>query len=154
MLNLFKKREKFILPVSGNCIPMEKVNDTVFSQKMMGDGFAIIPSDKTIYSPFSGEVSVLFPTKHAIGIKSDAGVEVLIHVGIDTVSLKGEGFESFVQQGDKITQGDKLIDVDFDLIKQKGFDPVVVIIFTNNSIKIDEKLQHGEHHEKLSISIK
>ncbi len=154
MFNLFKKKEKFILPISGDCIAIEDVNDSVFSQKMMGDGFAIVPSDKTVYSPFSGEVSVLFPTKHAIGIKSDDGIEVLIHIGIDTVSLQGEGFESFVQQGDKITQGDKLIDVDFDLVKQKGLDPVVVIIFTNNSIQIEDKLNHGEHHEQLSISIK
>lgn len=95
------KDEVIASPVDGTPESLTKVNDQVFSAKLMGDGAAVIPSDGTIYSPVTGTVTIAYETKHAYGIKSDDGAEVLIHIGLDTVNLKGEHFESFVKQGQK-----------------------------------------------------
>jgi glucose-specific phosphotransferase system IIA component len=119
----------FASPAQGELISIEKVNDPVFSQRMMGDGFAIIPEGEYFYAPFTGSVEMLFPTGHAIGLKSEDGIEVLIHIGLDTVKLKGEGFKTFVRQGDKVMIGDPLIKVDLELIKKKGYDTTTPIIF-------------------------
>ena len=123
--------QSIISPMSGKIIGIEEVPDAVFSQKMMGDGFAIEPSDGLVVSPINGVISILFPTKHAIGITSDNGLEILIHVGMDTVSLNGEGFEAFISQGDKVKVGDKLIYADLDKIKDKVPSIITPIVFTN-----------------------
>ncbi|WP_423790406.1 PTS sugar transporter subunit IIA, partial [Ligilactobacillus agilis] len=109
------------------------VNDQVFSTKLMGDGAAIVPSDGTVYSPVDGQVTVAYETKHAYGLKSKDGAEVLIHIGIDTVNLKGEGFESFVKQGQTVKAGDKLGTVDLAKVKAEGFDPTVMVVVTNTN---------------------
>lgn len=104
---------------------------------MMGDGAAILPEDTHFYAPFSGTVETVFPTKHAIGLKSDDGVELLIHVGLDTVELKGEHYTTHVNQGDKVKQGDLLLEADLDAIKQAGYDTTTVLVVTNTKDFVD-----------------
>ncbi|MBW6409879.1 glucose-specific PTS transporter subunit IIBC [Clostridium weizhouense] len=137
-----------ICPIEGEVIELSKVPDEVFSQKMMGDGFAIVPEGNVVYSPVDGEIATLFPTKHAIGLISNDGVEILIHVGMDTVSLKGEGFKSFVNQGDKVKAGDKLLEVDFNSIKNKVPSLITPIVFTNLQDNADLKVNYGKHKSR------
>ena len=121
----------FISPIKGEMKPITEVPDAVFSGKMMGDGFAIIPAEGTIVSPVNGKIVNLFPTKHAIGIISDSGREILIHVGIDTVKLKGEGFEAFIAENDRVEAGQLLLKVDLDFIKKNAPSIITPIVFTN-----------------------
>lgn len=125
------KETTIISPIKGEIKPITEVPDAVFSGKMMGDGFAIVPSDGTIVSPVDGKIVNLFPTKHAIGILSNGGREILIHVGIDTVNLKGKGFETLVSENDTVTQGQPLLKVDLDYIKQNAPSIITPIVFTN-----------------------
>lgn len=120
---------------SGNVELIEKVNDPVFSQKMMGDGFAVIPTTGAVVAPLAGKIVSLFPTKHAIGMETEDGVEVLIHMGLDTVKMEKMAFEIFVKEGQKVKAGDKLAQMDLEEIKREDKDPVVVVIFTNNKVK-------------------
>jgi len=132
----------FAAPMSGKLLPIHEVPDEVFSQKMMGDGFAIEPSEGVVLSPVDGTVVNLFPTKHAIGIKSDEGQEILIHVGIDTVKLDGKGFETFVSEGDKVTKGQKLLNVDLDFIAKEAKSTITPVVFTNwsgGTIQVEKK---------------
>ncbi|MFS0638798.1 glucose-specific PTS transporter subunit IIBC [Mesobacillus foraminis] len=123
----------FVSPIKGEIKPITEVPDAVFSGKMMGDGFAIIPSEGVIVSPVNGKIINLFPTKHAMGILSDSGREILIHVGIDTVNLKGQGFETLVNENDRIEKGQPLLKVDLDYIKQNATSIMTPIVFTNLS---------------------
>jgi glucose PTS system EIICBA or EIICB component len=123
--------EIFIAPIEGELLPITEVPDQVFSQKMMGDGFAILPKEGTVVAPVDGKIVNVFPTKHAIGIESANGREILIHFGIDTVKLNGEGFEAFVSQGDTVKKGDLLLKVDIDAIKDKVPSLMTPIVFTN-----------------------
>ncbi|MFD2046425.1 PTS system trehalose-specific EIIBC component [Ornithinibacillus salinisoli] len=118
-------------PISGNIVQLEEVPDPTFSQKMMGDGIAIEPTDGKVVAPFDGEVVQIFPTKHAIGLVSDSGIEVLIHIGLETVALKGEGFETHVRQGDKVKAGEPLVTFDLEFIKEKAKSLVTPIVITN-----------------------
>ncbi|MYL62584.1 PTS N-acetyl glucosamine transporter subunit IIABC [Bacillus hwajinpoensis] len=123
--------QAFIMPVKGKIIPLNEVPDEVFSAGMMGDGFAILPEDGHFVSPVDGEVISVFPTKHAVGIKSESGVEILIHVGIDTVNLKGEGFTTHVKEGDTIKRGDNLMTVDLSSVRRAVPSLATPVIFTN-----------------------
>ncbi|MCL7745710.1 glucose PTS transporter subunit IIA [Halalkalibacter alkaliphilus] len=125
------KVDKIVTPVQGNILPLTDVPDEVFSKKMMGDGFAIEPANGTICTPVNGTIINVFPTKHAIGIKSENGLELLVHVGIDTVTLNGKGFETFVQEGQKVKAGQKIVEVDLDYILEHATSIVTPIIFTN-----------------------
>lgn len=129
--------KKVLAPVKGKVIPLEKVNDSAFSSKVMGQGIAIIPEENTIVAPFDGTVSALFPTKHAIGLTSEAGMELLIHVGIDTVELNGKYFDSLVAVGDTVKAGQLLLTVDFAGVKAAGYDTVIPIVVTNSDTFID-----------------
>ncbi|MCG7338137.1 beta-glucoside-specific PTS transporter subunit IIABC [Staphylococcus sp. ACRSN] len=120
-------------PIQGYAIPLSEVNDPIFAQGMMGQGLAIKPSDTTIVSPIEGVVSMIAPSKHAIGITSSNGVELLIHVGLDTVQLNGEGFELHVKENDHIKVNQELIHFDKSHIEQQGYDTVIPIIITNSS---------------------
>ena len=120
-------------PVAGQEESLTAVNDPVFSTKAMGNGAAIIPSSNQIVAPVDGEITVAYETKHAYGLKSDDGAEVLIHIGIDTVNLKGDHFTSAVQQGQHVKQGDVLGTADIDAIKQAGYDPTVMVVITNTN---------------------
>ncbi|MGV3465713.1 MAG: PTS sugar transporter subunit IIA [Heyndrickxia sp.] len=132
--SLFKKNDKSIIllaPLTGKVVQLEEVPDEVFSQKMMGDGVAIIPSNSTVYSPFDGEIVNVFQTKHAITLRSDEGVELLIHMGLDTVNLKGEGFDIKVSDGEKITKGSLLANFDLNKVKESGYEVITPIILLN-----------------------
>ncbi|MGN1344776.1 MAG: PTS glucose transporter subunit IIA [Traorella sp.] len=133
MFGFKKKDEVFqvVACVDGKCIPLEEVKDPVFSQKMMGDGFAIIPTSDTIVSPVNGTIQVVFPTKHAIGIKRKDGIEILLHIGIDTVNLNGRGFNSLVKPKMKVKAGQPLLKVDRQTLTQEGYDLTVMVIFTS-----------------------
>ncbi|CAN7576280.1 glucose-specific PTS transporter subunit IIBC [Rossellomorea sp. LjRoot5] len=126
-----RNNEKFVAPITGEIKDITEVPDQVFSGKMMGDGFAIVPTEGTIVSPITGKVVNVFPTKHAIGLESKAGREVLIHVGIDTVKLEGKGFEALVKEGDQVEAGQPLLEVDLDYIKANAPSIMTPIIFTN-----------------------
>ena len=127
-----KQEEKdFISPMQGRLMPLTKVEDQVFSQGLMGDGFAVELKDGQVLAPFSGEVVMTFPTKHAYGLRREDGLEVLIHIGMDTVQLNGEGFESYVQQGDQVVQGQVLAKVDIDYVLSQGKSVVSPVVFTS-----------------------
>ncbi|ASN04712.1 N-acetylglucosamine-specific PTS transporter subunit IIBC [Virgibacillus necropolis] len=123
--------DDFVMPVKGKILPIREVPDQVFSEKMMGDGFAIEPEDGTYLSPVDGEVINVFPTKHAVGIRSDTGLEILVHIGLDTVELKGKGFDVHVKEGDKINKGDALVTIDLAYIKANATSHISPIVFTN-----------------------
>lgn len=120
-------------PVKGEVITLKAVADGMFSEEILGKGFAIKPVEGIVYAPFSGVITAVFDSKHAIGLTSDTGVELLIHVGIDTVQLNGEGYEYAVTKGQQVTLGDKLITFDLASISEKGFDTVVPVVVTNSS---------------------
>lgn len=132
-VNLAKGEDLFVSPLSGKVLELKDVPDEVFSNKMMGDGFAIEPVSGKVVSPVNGKITTLFPTKHAIGIVSDTGREILIHFGIDTVNLKGEGFESFVKQGDTVKAGQLILSVDLNKVKETAPSIITPVIFTNLS---------------------
>lgn len=137
-------------PISGQSIDIATVNDAVFSSKAMGDGVAIVPAENEVYAPASGEVTVVYETKHAYGIKTDDGVEVLLHIGIDTVNLKGQHFETAVKQGQHVQAGQKLGSVDVAALKAADFDPTVMMVITNTAqyqaVKpnLVAELKHGD----------
>ncbi|SFK40996.1 PTS system IIA component, Glc family [Halobacillus dabanensis] len=119
-------------PLTGKKVALEEVPDPVFSQKMMGEGIAVDPEDGLVVSPVEGKVVQVFPTKHAVGLETKSGAEVLIHIGLETVAMEGEGFEAFAAQGDKVSVGDKLISFDLDLVKEKAKSTITPIIITNS----------------------
>ncbi|MBW8348320.1 glucose-specific PTS transporter subunit IIBC [Bacillus sp. IITD106] len=147
---------KIVIPITGRLLPITDVPDPVFSGKMMGDGFAIKPEDGNIVSPVNGKVINVFPTKHALGLLADSGKEILVHIGIDTVKLKGEGFEVFVKEGDIIKAGDPLMKVDIDFINRNATSSITPIVFTNleqNQEVVIEKTGSVTAGEENIISI-
>lgn len=119
---------KLYSPMNGEVLSVEQSEDPMFSSKMLGDGIAVNPSDGTVYAPCDGTLTLLYETKHALGITLDCGIDLLIHVGIDTVQMKGEGFETFAAQGDRIRKGQKLLTVDLDLVKERGYSAQTMMI--------------------------
>ena len=119
------------VPIQGQMVPLEQVNDAVFSQKILGDGVAILPEEGKVFAPVSGVVSALFETKHAIGITSQDGVELLIHIGIDTVNLQGKYFTAHVNAGCEIKKGDLLISFDQKAIQKEGYDTITPVLVAN-----------------------
>ena len=153
MFNFFKKKSNGVevdAVVDGKIMPITDVKDEVFSTKMLGDGYAIKPSDKYIYAPVNGTISTLFPTKHAIGITTKEGLEILIHLGLDTVELKGAPFAVSIKKGDKVRKGDLLVTMNLKMITDKDYDPTVIVVYTNMKLlksvsAIDnKKIVHGE----------
>lgn len=121
------------LPVDGKMIPASEIADPVFASESMGPSIGIEPNGELVYAPFDGEVTMLFPTKHAVGVTSKDGIEVLIHVGIDTVGMNGDGFEAFVDGGQQITKGQKLLHFDRKAIKAAGHPDTVIVVITNGA---------------------
>lgn len=124
---------KLSAPVSGEAINIKEVRDKVFSSESMGKGVGILAEKGKDYvcAPISGVISALFPTLHAIGITTDNGVEILLHIGIDTVNLNGKGFTTYVKQGQRVKRGDRLLLVEFEMLKKEGYDMTIMIIVTN-----------------------
>ena len=118
-------------PVKGRLVPLSKVNDPTFAEEILGKGAAIIPEDGHFVSPIKGTVQTVFGTKHAMGLLSDTGVEVLLHVGLDTVKLNGKYYEALVKDGDKVDVGTPILKVDLDGVKSEGYDVITPVIITN-----------------------
>ncbi|MBV7272276.1 PTS transporter subunit EIIC [Clostridiaceae bacterium UIB06] len=139
-------------PIEGEIIKLEEVPDIVFSEKLLGDGFAVIPKDNKVYSPVDGIIRVLFPTKHAIAIKTEEDIEILVHIGVDTVSLNGEGFTTHVKQGDKIRKGDLMISFDKQLIEKNVKSLISPVIITSMDMisKIDTDFGYAAKGSKVS----
>ncbi|MFB3225212.1 beta-glucoside-specific PTS transporter subunit IIABC [Exiguobacterium sp. PHA03] len=135
-------------PVSGQIVSLEKVSDSVFASGAMGQGFAVVPTEGKVIAPVSGQVTAIFASKHAIGIRSENGMEILIHVGIDTVRLDGTHFELHVAQDQKIEPGDVLITFDIESIQAEGYDIITPVIFTN----LSEERQITIDQDQISVS--
>ncbi len=162
---LFGKKEEApktvnaVAPLTGTVKSLEEVPDPVFSQKMMGDGIAIDPTIGKVVSPVDGEIMQLFPTKHAVGIKAKNGAEILIHIGLETVSMNGEGFEAHISEGSKVSIGDPLITYDLELVKEKAKSTITPIIITNGDdmgelVKKDVTSVTAGQEQVLEISSK
>src|SRR5699024_10076905 len=120
-----------LAPIKGKVIPLEQVKDATFADKLLGDGIAIEPSEGKVYSPVNGTVQVMYKTGHAIGLLSDSGDEILIHIGLDTVKLEGKGFEKIAKQGEHVKAGQLLLKFDMPFIKNQGYDLTTPIVVTN-----------------------
>lgn len=137
--NTPKGDDGFVIPMEGKLLELSNVPDEVFARKMMGDGFAIEPTNGEVVSPVDGKVTMVFATKHAIGITSNNGQEILIHIGIETVNLNGEGFEMLVKEGEKVSAGKPLVRADLEYIKKNAKSIITPIIFTN--LQADQKVE-------------
>ncbi|MGY5268257.1 beta-glucoside-specific PTS transporter subunit IIABC [Paraclostridium bifermentans] len=131
------EKEIVVSPIKGEVLNLSNIEDAAFSSGVLGQGVAIIPSDGKVVAPVDGVVTTLFPSLHAIGILSDEGVEVLIHIGLNTVQLEGRGFEACIKQGDRITKGQTILKFDIDVIKEAGYSVVTPIVVTNSSQFLD-----------------
>lgn len=131
------EKEIVVSPIKGKVLNLSDIEDAAFSSGVLGQGVAIIPSDGKVVAPVNGVVTILFPSLHAIGILSDEGVEVLIHIGLNTVQLEGRGFEACIKQGDRITKGQTILKFDIDVIKEAGYSVVTPIVVTNSSQFLD-----------------
>lgn len=153
---LTKKRSKIANPltelkayVSGRVIPLEKVGDGVFSTKTLGSGLAIEPTGNTVVAPGNGLISIVMKeSKHAVGMTLDNGAEILIHEGIDTVNMEGEGFELYVSAGQKVNAGDKLLSFDLGKICSKGYGTACILVLTNDSDFPDVEYMTGMDAEQ------
>jgi PTS system beta-glucosides-specific IIC component len=143
------KGEVVSSPLTGTVLPLDEVKDEAFATGALGNGVAVVPTEGKLVAPVSGTVSALFPSKHAVGIISDHGAELLIHVGMDTVQLQGEFFTAHIQQGDRVEKGQLLIEFDIKGIQEAGFDIATPVIVTNsdryNLVTTEEKeVKHGD----------
>ncbi|MFG5517363.1 beta-glucoside-specific PTS transporter subunit IIABC [Enterococcus faecalis] len=128
-----KDKQRIQAPVQGQLVSLDQINDEVFASQQMGKTLAIYPTEEQIVSPGNGQVTALYPTHHAIGLKLDNGAEILLHIGINTVELKGRGFETFVKVGERVRLGQKLLSFDKQIIQAAGYDPTVLVIVTNTA---------------------
>lgn len=148
MFKFLKKNKtvELVSPITGKILPIEEVPDKVFSEKIMGDGVAVVPKDGKIVSPVDGTIATIFPTNHAIGLVTKEGLEVLIHIGLDTVELNGLGFKRRIENGSKVKKGDMLMEFDPNLVMEHGKSPITLVIITN--------MDKVKHIEKNSGDIK
>ncbi|MUN84106.1 beta-glucoside-specific PTS transporter subunit IIABC [Enterococcus faecalis] len=128
-----KEKQRIQAPLQGQLVSLDQINDEVFASQQMGKTLAIYPTEEQIVSPGNGQVTALYPTHHAIGLKLDNGAEILLHIGINTVELKGRGFERFVKAGERVRLGQKLLSFDKQIIQAAGYDPTVLVIVTNTA---------------------
>lgn len=161
MFGLFKKKEKFhtlVSPAKGKAVSLKEVPDPTFSDGILGDGAAVIPEEGKFYAPADGKIDMVFDTLHAISMTTDFGAEVLIHVGLDTVQLKGEGFESHVKAGDAVKKGQLLLTADLEKIKEAGYNTITPILICNtgeyHSVQGIEKEEIEAGAEILKIEVK
>lgn len=133
----FMKKEEFVSLMTGILHPMEEVPDPAFSEKLMGDGFAVELTDGEVKAPMGGRIEAAFPTGHAFGIKTKDGLEILIHIGIDTVNLQGKHFTTHVKDGDTVKAGQPLITFELEQVKKAGYDTVIPLVFTDPDHQID-----------------
>lgn len=132
--SLFRSKEsskELASVMTGEVKTITEAPDPAFAQKLLGDGFVIFPTSGEVVAPFDGKVTMIYPTKHAIGLTSNSGLEVLIHIGLDTVNLEGQGFELLVQVDDKVKSGQQILKVDLDFIKSKEMETATPVVITN-----------------------
>ena len=151
--NSMQREKTDLLSVAtGDIIAIEKVNDPVFAGKMMGDGFAVEPAEKLVYSPVAGKVVSIFPTKHAIGLQTASGVDVLVHMGLNTVELKEAAFNLHVEEGQTIAAGDLLAEMNLEAVKAEGKETTIVVVLTNgDKVQSYQLTQEGQQHAKAVI---
>ncbi|RWR13926.1 PTS sugar transporter subunit IIA [Siminovitchia fortis] len=144
--NLFKTKKELEVkaPLEGKVIPLAEVPDPVFAEKMMGDGLAIIPAGGKVVSPVDGELVQIFPTKHALGFRTRQGVELLLHIGLDTVMMKGEGFRVYVEEGTKVEAGQLLLEFSLELVEEKAKSPITPLVITNGEAVEELELHLAE----------
>ena len=134
MFDFLKKKDKGIgAPVKGKAVPISQVSDPTFGEEILGKGVAIQPADGKIYAPADGTIEMLFDTKHAVSMTTTEGVELLVHIGLDTVALKGEHFTAHKGNGDAVKKGDLLISVDLEAVKAAGYDVITPMVVCNTS---------------------
>lgn len=148
VLNFLKKNKKqeAAASVSGKCIRLDMVNDPVFSSKAMGDGVAIVPEDGTVCAPCDGKLTLVANTGHAFGLTTDNGTEFLVHIGIDTVELNGEGFEVLAKAGSNVKKGQPIIRFDMDFMKKKNMDMTTMVLLLNSD---NYKIDHLETEKRV-----
>lgn len=160
MISFFKKKEeslKITAPVDGELVPITEVKDDIFSKRMLGDGFAIKPNSDDLYSPVKGTISSIFSTKHALGLKTENGLEILLHFGIDTVELEGKPFSIKVKESEKIFSNDYIGTMNCSMIEEEQKDDIVIVVFTNLNKGtefpkiINRKIKHGEEVGEIKI---
>lgn len=153
-----KDEETIGAPMTGEIIPLEELKDEAFSSGVMGQGAGIEPSEGRVFAPVDGTVSTLFPTLHAVGITSDNGAEILIHVGMDTVQLNGEGFIAHVNQGDRVKRGQLLLDVDLKLLREKGYSTQTPVLVVNpddmSEIQVTDQKQTAVNDDFITVHFK
>ena len=132
LFDVFKKKGITIVsPMKGKCVEIKEVSDPTFGDEILGKGVAIIPEDGKVYAPADGVITTMFPTGHAVGMTTDEGVELLVHVGLDTVALKGDGFKIIAKDDQKVQKGDLLMEADLDKIKAAGYDVITPVVVCN-----------------------
>lgn len=143
MLNFLKKKNDTKITINaiatGKLLPLEQVNDPVFSKKMMGDGVAVDVDDDYIISPVDGTISLIAETKHAFGITTSEGIEIMVHVGLETVNLKGQGFKKLKEMGDQVKKGDRILHIDRNFMKEHNVELITPVIVLNS-------MDHNLHH--------
>ncbi|WP_432664263.1 PTS glucose transporter subunit IIA [Wukongibacter baidiensis] len=156
MFSLFKKNKEVVIksPFEGEIVDIANVNDPAFSEKILGDGFAVIPSSKIAKAPCDGKVTQIFHTNHAFGITTDEGLEILVHIGLDTVKLDGEGFKRLVEVGDEVKEGTGIIEVDLDYIKNNGKDVITPVVITNMEAVEDIVKGFNDGKEALRVKVR
>lgn len=133
LFDMFKKKGiEIAAPMKGKCVSIKEVSDPTFSEEVLGKGVAIIPEEGKVFAPANGVITTMFPTGHAVGMTTEDGVEVLIHLGLDTVALKGDGFQIHAQEEQKVAKGDLLIEADLEKIKAAGYDVITPVIICNS----------------------
>ena len=153
MFGLFKKDVAILSPVNGQCVDLNQVPDEVFSDRMMGDGVAVRPSDGLFVAPADGELTMLFHTGHAYGMKIGRGIEILVHIGIDTVELHGEGFELLAEQGQTVKAGDPIVRVDLEKIRSRGYDLITPVILTAPGPESGTQLKAGALNAQVKAAL-
>ncbi|QEK12421.1 PTS glucose transporter subunit IIA [Crassaminicella thermophila] len=155
MFNMFRKNKVFSIrsPFEGEIRDITTVSDQAFSNKLLGDGVAVKPKNNIAVAPCDGKITQIFPTNHAFGITTEEGLEILVHIGIDTVDLKGEGFKRLVEVGSKVKKGTGIIEVNLAYIKNSGKDTITPIVITNMDKveSLDKNFNNGEEILKIKI---
>ena len=148
LFNFIKRNsEQVVAPISGKCISITRVNDQVFSSKSLGDGFAIIPNDCMVVSPVDGKITLIAETKHAFGVKTEKGAEILVHIGLDTVQLEGRGFAVHVKQGEKVKAGDQVISFEKAYVEDSSIDMTTMTVFTSG---MTEEVRLGYYEKQVT----
>lgn len=159
MFQMFKKSFSLVAPVTGKVMDLKEVPDPVFAEKMVGDGVAIAPTSDTICAPADGKLTLIFKTNHAFGMVLENGIELLVHIGLDTVELQGEGFTRIASEGSEVKAGDAIVKIDRDFLQSKGCSLITPVIITNPTIIKDITYNIGKEvtaakDEVLSYKLK